>query len=583
MDDPDNSSRPQTGGDDGSAAAQTDTGASQTSAARTDSSTSRTLADDGSSTSTQTDTGGDSTSAQTDTGASQTSAARTDGPTTATLADAASQTDPATQAQFLAAAGQDADLNAGTGQVGDPAAGCTDEPSNPLKESVSTMGVLGDDAQPTAGPLPGALEVTVLNALDGTPIQGANVIAIGAIDGQTAAGVSDVSGKVTFNPLNPDQYTGSASKDGFIPATESKSVPAGSTKFPVKMILWLEPVTVTLASPLTVACPGHPFEIDADGNPPGGDFSWSISGDGQLTDSNLYPLNDAPTVFLVSYQPDNASGKIPPKSATVSVTYSLRGGSASASQTVPIHGIDFDVTNENVEPFTTVAEELDDGIRIGGGGSDEISTHPQVQIRLDASCPRKAECASNHRVGWLQTVLADKAQFRYDDHTEVDCTLDPLPIRDSAAKENSLPPFYYGPFVKTFGTGSDDTQVAAHSDSPGFPPDDIPWQLPSNPGTFGSTWLTGGSYAESFAAWLVVQNIEWSAHDVGGSFVFLRNFTWSVALDFNVDYTKPRGQRCSPRENKVPGATLATGKGALSPELGQKTANNSGHKERKPQ
>jgi hypothetical protein len=593
MDDSDdNSSSPQ-GGSDGSTAAQTDTSGNQSSTARSDSSTSATLADDGSggSTSNQMDGGASSTTAQTDTGATQSSGGRSDSSTTATLGDGgsggatgASQADPATQAQFLAAAGQDADLKAGSGQVGDPVAGCGDEPSSApdgsARESVSTQGVLGD-GQPAAGSLPGALEVTVLNALDDSPIAGATVTVQGPF--QTVSGTTDAStgasrGTVTFDPLIPDfKYVVVARNgSGFTQEMTVAYVPSGSESNPVKKTLKLTPVTVTLTLGLfTVACPGHPFQLDAKGTPADGDYTWSISGDGQLRDSGgASPLTTGDRAFLVGYLPDNVNGKIPPKSATVSVTYSVRGGSASASQQVPIHGIDFVVTGNHVDGSIICAKEIDSGVNIGDDGlSNEILIAPFVQIKLgspDASnaCPRKDECAKNHRVGWLQTVTSWDAQGRYKD--KVDPVPLPTPIRDGLPKkQDTKPPFALPNTVKIF-LHDGDRQAAIHVDSPGAA---WAWEEPFL--VFFSTELIHASFSASFTSWLVVQNIEWSSHDRDGSFVFLGNFDWSVALDFDVDTTQPVGKKCSkhlaPVNVPVPPA-FGTGKGSKSPVLGDPTA-----------
>lgn len=76
-----------------------------------------------------------------------------------------------------------------------------------------------------------------------------------------------------------------------------------------------------------------------------------------------------------------------------------------------------------------------------------------------------------------------------------------------------------------------------------------------------------------FTAWLVVQNKEWSAHDLAGSFAFQKHFDWSVHLDVDVDTTKAVGSRCTPTSAAPTIGTLGNGKGSGSPTLKPEIAN----------
>lgn len=401
---------------------------------------------------------------------------------------------------------------------------------------------------------PGALEVTVTNSVDGSVIQGATV----SITSGSGSGSADTdsSGKAVFNPQAPDVYQVTAAKSGFSAPTTlgSASVPPGSGSAggtPATAQVQLTPITVTLTFPLPVACPGHVFEMDAAGTPSGGTFAWTLSGGGAaLTDSGgSNALTTGAQVFLVSYQPDNNNGNIPAQTASVTVTYTVGGGNASQTQTVNIHQIDFVVTNDSVTTGRTAANEQAAGVKLWNDpvtGAPEMSTDPRVQIKLDASCPRKGDCATNHRVGWLQTMLTNDRRRRYND-SEVDSPCG-MPIRD-VWDPDSLPPFYHSDFVKQF-TGDRDTETAHHEDSPSLPATwgDLPYFPAGRPA--GSNLLQM-FFANSFSAWLVVQNVEWSAHDIPGSFVFLRNFNWSMRLNVTVDMTKAVGSRCSPQSNAV--------------------------------
>jgi hypothetical protein len=418
---------------------------------------------------------------------------------------------------------------------------------------------------------PGALRVTVTNSADGSVIQDATVsITSGSGSNQ---GTTDSSGTTLFNPLPPDMYQVTASKPGFAaPASPvSASVPPGSgsngstPSSPATAQVQLTPITVTINLPLPVACPGHPFEMDATGTPAGGTFAWTVSGGGAaLTDhGGVTALTSGPQVFLVSYQPDNTNGNIPAQTASVNVTYNAGGGSASATQTVNIHQIDFAVTHDAVTVTRTAANEVTGGVKIwndAAAGGAEMSTDPQIKISLNASCPRKADCASNHRVGWLQTMLTNDRRRRYND-SEIDDVCS-MPIRD-VWDPDSLQPFYHAPFIKQF-TADGNTQTAHHEDSPSLPAP----QGDLRAGAPASSALFQIFFANSFTAWLVVQNIEWSTHDIPGSFVYLRNFGWSVHLDVTVDWTKAAGSRCTPRSNAVSlDQPPQKGKGGSSPVL----------------
>jgi hypothetical protein len=200
-----------------------------------------------------------------------------------------------------------------------------------------------------------------------------------------------------------------------------------------------------------------------------------------------------------------------------------------------------------------------------------MDTRPKVKIKLDPSCPRKTDCAQNYRVGWLQTVLTNDRRVRYT-HTLVTVSV-PLPVRDgNPASGPSLIPYYDN--VSSF-TGDGDTQTAQHRDAPG---NGAAWTdaRPAAPAPPPPTnrQLRKVFFQSGFRAWLAVQNLEWSAHDLVGSFAYQKNFDWSVHLDVVVDTSQPVGSRCTPTSAAPTISAMADGKGSTGPVITPTVANN---------
>lgn len=338
-------------------------------------------------------------------------------------------------------------------------------------------------------------------------------------------------------------------------------------------------VSVTIALSAPVACPGHPLPITATGNPSGGTYSWTVSGGGaELVDGAGAPVSTGSSVNLRSFKPDDATGEIPEQTASVSVTYTHPNGTARDSKPVKIHKIEFKVTNKAITRGFTDALESATAVQLWSYGT-EMSTDPRVEIQLDASCPRKAACAANHRVGWLQTMLTDTRQARYS-HTSLDVVVT-TPIRD--VWNATVFPFYS---TVTAFTGDRNTQTAHHEDSPSFPSaPGAPWtdpragvgaSPPPGPPPATNLQLRTMSFSDSFTAWLVVQNIEWAAHHLADSFAYQGHFDWSMQLNVTVDTTKAVGSRVTPKRNRITApAEIQSGKGGGTPNLAAPFFNNS--------
>jgi outer membrane protein OmpA-like peptidoglycan-associated protein len=328
-------------------------------------------------------------------------------------------------------------------------------------------------------------------------------------------------------------------------------------------------VTIKLSQP--VACPGLPLEMTAEGTPSGGTFKWKVEGEPAARLVNLLddPIDTGDTVHLQSFKTDDTAGNIPEHEVKVSVTYTLPQGLASDSKTVKVHKIDFVVANDTVTAGITHADETAaESILRNVIGVPTMKMEPEVEIQLDSACPDKTTCASNHQMGFLQTVLTNDRRNRYT-HTLVETTVD-LPIRDELG---GPAPFYDG---NVLFLGDKDKQSHIHEDSPFL---SATWADPRHaapaPPPAVNRQLREMHFQNSFRAWLVVQNFRWGMHDKDTSFVFLRNFDWSVELNVTVDTSKAVGSRCTPQSNPPTIGAVGTGKGAGSPVLTDPTANDS--------
>jgi len=454
--------------------------------------------------------------------------------------DAGDGADEGTDAGAVEAARNDADTNFGGESPDETVAPCPVEVAGGAKK-------------------PGNLEVTVLDAKTGKPIPGATVDITGPA---ASSGTTDDSGKVQKNGVPAGDYTATAKNPGYTTEKGTAPVPAGGTG---KIEIKLTPITVTITLAQPVACPGHPLEITAAGSPAGGTYAWTITVPaGDLVDAAGTTTRSGDKVNLRGFQSDTTTGDIPAQTAKIGVTYTYTNGqTAAANQDVVIHEIKFQLTDDSISKSPTAANETATVLDITFGASATMSTDPKVEIDLDASCPRKTDCAKNHQTGWLQTVLTSVVDLRYT-HTRIQVT-PPMPVRDAIA--GVVAPFYLAPIPFT---GDKDKQTVHHEDSPGVK---APWTDPRPaspaPPPPKNKQLRSVIRSMSFTAWLVVQNIEWFAHHPADCYAFVGHFDWSMSITVAVDFTKAVGSRGSPHSSPptVP-AKISKGKGGSSPDLG---------------
>ncbi len=429
-----------------------------------------------------------------------------------------------------------------------------DDPSDPAPEDSDEADPVDGDDGPEGGGAPddpaepcpmGTIDVFVHDD-DGEAVVGASV----SVTPAGNSGVTGEDGHFDAGQVEEGTYTVTARKDDFVPdpATTEVVVAAGATAL-AELLLNGGDVAVAIEA-ADVACPGHNHEVKATGTPAGGTYEWTVeSGTARLTNASGIASTEGDTLFLRG---------ITPEQVRLSVTYTAPAGTANSDKTITIHDINYRVRNFVAARGGFQAIESAAAVQIWNiPGSPAFSLDPRVRIQVDASCPRKAACAGNHRVGWLQVMRTDDREMKYP--TTRGWVVCPMPIRD--AWRDTLRPFYDGPSVQTFA-GDGDEQTAHHEDSPSFPgPPGASWiDPPADP----AGQLETVTLANRFTAWLVVQNIEWAAVSVSESFTYLKNVAWRCALTSTMDHTRPVGSRATPRR-QVTAFADGEGRGSGTP------------------
>ena len=409
--------------------------------------------------------------------------------------------------------------------------------------------------------------VVMVKDADGNPVEDAVVNVVGLGGNHT-----DASGVADYGEVPVGTYDVTAEKRGHGPTSTGPvgqdedlgvPVPAGTTT--VVELIQHPLLTLVIALEHPVACPGHPLKMTAPGTPAGGTYKWTANGHGaELVDPNSpAALDTGPEVSLRCFRPDDATGEIPERKVAVSCTYTHPTlGQIREEEDVTVHKITFVIANDAVAGGgTQVFENAFRAQLANTPGVPTMEITPDITINLDASCPRKPDCAQNHDVGWCQTVLTNTRTWHYS-HT--DWSLDPnfLPIRDQIGGPR---PFYE---PSSDFTGDGDTQTSHLEDSPS---QSAPWTdsragAPAPPRA-ANQQLTSVNFSNGFHSWLVVRNKEWWDHDEIGSFAYQRNFSWSCELNIAVDTTQAVGARCAPVSNAATIGGVGNGKGGVTPTI----------------
>lgn len=426
--------------------------------------------------------------------------------------------------------------------------------------------VVACDTGTGGGTAPGNLEVTVTDSNTNQPIANAKVSIQGP---QSKTGTTDASGKVTFSGLKPGAYTIKAEAPSYSTENGTATVASGKT---ATVKIPLTPITVAIAFDQPVGCPGHLLKVTATGTPGGGTFAWELTGANlALVDGSGAAATTGATLNVLGFLANDNTGEILELNGTLKVTYTFTNGqTATDTKDVKIHGIKFDVTNTTINKSDTLVTETTTTVTIGRRATATMSTNPSVKIKLDASCPRKTDCAKNHRAGCMQTVGTDAFEIRFTD-SKTAVTV-PLPLRDNL-NSTQTKPFYDEP--KQF-TGDNDTQTVHHEDSPGITNVVTTDPRPGAPAPppVQNRRLRYITRRMGFTVWLVVQNIEWSVRDLGKSFAYQGNFDWSMGITVNMDFTKTAGSQANPTHSTptVP-AAFSNGKGGGSPTMADPSYN----------
>ena len=274
-----------------------------------------------------------------------------------------------------------------------------------------------------------------------------------------------------------------------------------------------ELVTVKITTD-EVVCPGHLHRLSAKGEPGGGTFQWTLSlagvRSGHLVDSSgTQSTTTGDSLYFVGI----GEGR-----AIITVEYSTASGRATNTTTLLVHKIEYEVTDFWVKRGVTGITE-GSNLKTGALLKATFAMDPKVKIMLSNACPRKAACAANHRVGWLQTLTSVDRAATYAQ--AIASVVLATPILDSSSTDD---PFYHGPFVKTF-QGDNDQQTAHHEDSPSS---GSSWSINYNS---SNQDLQHHKHFDRFVAWLVAQNSYWASnYAIDDSFDFLQTIAWRCGL-----------------------------------------------------
>jgi len=285
----------------------------------------------------------------------------------------------------------------------------------------------------------------------------------------------------------------------------------------------------------------------------------------QLVDASGRRLTKGRALSMRCFKPDDATGDLPERVITVSVTYTHPTlGTVKASKPVTVHAVSFLLEDLAIQQGGTQVLERDEGLDVGAEGSQTIEASTKVSLTVAKSCPRRSACENAYEVGWVQNIVSDELKLRYPS-TLVSSHVS-MPILDSSSiikpwaySRNALFP------TPTEINFADSPKVVA-----------VPWmddRPPEADEAPGALDLRRLELHMIFRTWVAVRHVEWGAHDSTGSLVWLKNFGWGANLDTQVNITQLVGARCSKVSNSTHIGTPETGRGTHTPVLTGKTYN----------
>jgi len=292
--------------------------------------------------------------------------------------------------------------------------------------------------------------------------------------------------------------------------------------------------------------------------------SWTITS--HSCKSFTYPNLLNPLSIQVQALPDDPNG------GTISVK--AVAGKDSATQVFTVHGIHITGTasvsnGQDMDPGVTWFDADHDCLCFGanrraGKGLKVIGT---AKFQLAGNCARKAECAQNFELGFLQNAIHQVRVAEYEhglwvtkakgEFTNGSAPNLPLGLRDAEKEESA---FCFGNDKCKRFTGNDDEQTVEFFDNPGMYRD-------IKLGGLGK--LTAARMDIRFQTWLAVRNVAWYALERDASMYFICNFLWGARGDWRWD-----GQEVGKIRSEIKVKRVEPGKGSGDPILSGPVANN---------
>jgi hypothetical protein len=274
------------------------------------------------------------------------------------------------------------------------------------------------------------------------------------------------------------------------------------------------------------------------------------------------------SIRVQAFPNDTKGGKI--------TAYVVTDGQDSLWKAFTVHGVHFEGRVKvseglNMEPgvqrmhYPALGDE-GDMLRFGANTvvGNGVRFVGKCKIQLDG-CARKAECANNFELGFLQKVVHQERLAEYEHGRIVTKAKGevvngkapnlPLGLRD-AASQGSV--FYDDKKCRPF-TGDATEQTT---------------ELFDNPGCDRAIEEEGLGKLKTvrmdirFETWLAVRNVAWYAVKPDESMIFICNFEWKTTGDWLID-----GKDVSTWASEIEVETINPGKGSVKPILDGPVAN----------